>query len=114
MKKSLPIIGVLNSKNKKHIYENPRPICYAFYQLDFKELVKSKEILKIMWELLKLNLIFIDTLFYRDKLVPIAKKYPNVKFVICDENEHEDLIDVRFLFRFNFFDFIFEPLEIEI
>ena len=42
MKKSLPIVGVLNSKNKKHMYENPRPICYAFYQLDFQELVKSK------------------------------------------------------------------------
>ena len=42
MRESLPLIGVINNENKKHIYKDPRPICYAFYSLDFFELLKSK------------------------------------------------------------------------
>jgi hypothetical protein len=41
MRKSLPLIGVMNNENKNHIYKDPRPICYAFYSLDHFELLDS-------------------------------------------------------------------------
>jgi hypothetical protein len=41
MRKSLPLIGVMNNENKNHIYKDPRPICYAFYSLDHFELLES-------------------------------------------------------------------------
>ena len=59
MKKSLPLVGVMTTENRKHIYKNPRPICLGIYQVDFEiELLKS--LYKIEYLLLKAHLIIIS------------------------------------------------------
>jgi hypothetical protein len=48
MKNSLPLVGVLTTENRKHIYKNPRPMCFAIYQVDFQiDLLKSLSIKKM-------------------------------------------------------------------
>lgn len=36
-------------------------------------------------------------MFYRNKLAPVAKKFKDITFVICDEQENHDFIRVKIL-----------------
>ncbi|CAF0794763.1 unnamed protein product [Brachionus calyciflorus] len=69
---SLPLVGHLSPKNKRVIFENIRPLCYVFYDVDRE---------------LKSHVIYI-----RDKVATIAKKFKNIKFVLANETENFDLI----------------------
>ena len=34
MKQALPLVGHLSEKNKKLIYDNVKPVCFVFYDVD--------------------------------------------------------------------------------